>query len=88
MTQAGTEIDAIDENTYTTLHIAVREFTTVEVAALLDLGANIHGHSNCYDSPLHAAAARGDAAITELLLTRGADKERVNKAGKKAVGMG
>jgi ankyrin repeat protein len=85
--QAGTSIDAVNQEFHTTLHVAAKEATVEDVAALLDLGASIEGSKSCSESPLLAAAARGEAAITELLLARGADAERVNRDGKKAAGI-
>jgi ankyrin repeat protein len=69
------------------VHVAAKEATVEDVTALLDLGASIEGSKSCSESPLHVASGRGDAAITELLLARGADVERLNKDGKKAAGI-
>lgn len=50
---------------------------------LLDAGADVNGHEEGGGTPLHAAAANGDEELVALLLERGADRELVDREGKR-----
>jgi ankyrin repeat protein len=54
------------------------------VALLIDFGANMEHENVAGNSPLHVAASRNCKESTKWLLTRGADKNKPNKAGKTA----
>src|SRR3990172_415278 len=68
----GADIEARDNNDFTSLHYAVSNGHQATVAFLLDHGANIEAQGNRDHTPLHIAAANGHQAIVALLLDRGA----------------
>src|SRR5262245_37886337 len=70
----GLPFDAIDaDHQETPLLAAIRQKNAMVVAALLEAGASAAAGSHDGQTPLHIAARRGDAAMAETLLARGAD---------------
>ncbi len=54
------------------------------VQTLLDCGADVNKHGHFGTTPLMIAAARGDMAITQLLLKRGAVPDQRDSEGLNA----
>ncbi|CAM9553815.1 unnamed protein product [Laminaria digitata] len=85
LAEAGARVDAlVENNSWTSLHVAAEYLYPAVVVALLKHGANVNArdvdHHN--DTPLHIAARQAgmeDAAeIVEALLKRGADERCLN----------
>jgi ankyrin repeat protein len=81
----GADVQAWAENSHRNqpLHAAIAghcEFSVV--TALIDARANVNAKDGGGFTPLHLAAFRGDAYVTELLLARGADV-RLRTDGRK-----
>ncbi|KAL8230125.1 hypothetical protein R6Q57_015025 [Mikania cordata] len=70
---------------YTLLHLACETADLGMIELLLQYGATINVTSSRGDTPLHHCIMRGKAACAKLLLTRGADPQAVNGAGKTAM---
>lgn len=91
---AGSEINAKDNNSRAPLHWASEYHNIDVVKLLLDNGADINMQDNLGETPLHNApgfAIPGDyeriksaVEIVRLLLERGADKNIKNKRGETA----
>src|SRR3990170_758099 len=71
----GADIEARDNNDFTSLHYAVSRGHQATVAFLLDHGANIEAQNNIGLTPLHYAASKGHQATVAFLLDRGANIE-------------
>jgi ankyrin repeat protein len=70
----GLPFDVTDQDHQETpLLAAIRQKNAAVFAALLDAGASAAAGSYDGQTPLHIAARRGDAAMVEILLARGAD---------------
>ncbi len=67
------DIDDVDDYCMTALHWAALTGNCVNVASLLDAGANIDALNNGLNSPLLMAAAAGHADVFIFLVERGAD---------------
>ncbi|KAK7074366.1 hypothetical protein SK128_009451 [Halocaridina rubra] len=78
---AGADVNAIDKNGYTPLHVAVAAGKADVVQELLNLerrkNGNIYGHLSAktekHATPLHIAAHLGYVSILKILLNAGAD---------------
>ncbi|KAL8249971.1 hypothetical protein R6Q59_006839 [Mikania micrantha] len=70
---------------YTLLHLACETADLGMIELLLQYGATINVTSSRGDTPLHHCIMRGKATCAKLLLTRGADPQAVNGAGKTAM---
>lgn len=73
----GASIESRDQRTRTPLHRAAMHGHVVTISLLLDRGANVDANNASNDTPLLLAARRNpkDAAVVELLLSRGADPD-------------
>nr|XP_043623211.1 ADP-ribosylation factor GTPase-activating protein AGD3 [Erigeron canadensis] len=69
----------------TLLHLACETADVGMIELLLQYGAAINVFSSKSQTPLHHCILRGKAACAKLLLTRGADPQAVNGAGKTAL---
>ncbi|GJV24893.1 ADP-ribosylation factor GTPase-activating protein AGD3 [Tanacetum coccineum] len=69
----------------TLLHLACETADVGMIELLLQYGANINVFSSRGQTPLHHCILRGKAACAKLLLTRGADPQAANGAGKTAM---
>src|SRR3990172_10442231 len=78
----GADIEARDNNDFTSLHYAAFNGHQVTVAFLLDHGANIEARDNQGVTPLHIAALDGHQATVALLLDRGANIESQGNQGQ------
>lgn len=85
LAEAGARVDArVENNSWTSLHVASEYLYPAVVVALLKHGAkaNARDLDHCNDTPLHIAARQagmeGAAEIVEALLARGADERCVN----------
>ncbi|XP_070707822.1 ankyrin repeat domain-containing protein 61-like [Pempheris klunzingeri] len=88
----GADVNAVDSSGMTPLHMAAGTLHKDIIASLIDQGANINtGVKHSGNSPLHLAAEAMAMKITKALeesisciselLERGAEVDRVNKAG-------
>ncbi|KAJ0638075.1 putative ankyrin repeat-containing domain-containing protein [Helianthus annuus] len=75
--------DALDGCTL--LHLACETADVGMIELLLQYGAAINVTSSRGHTPLHHCILRGKAACAKLLLSRGADPQAVNGAGKTAM---
>src|SRR3990172_3577318 len=78
----GADIEARDNNDFTSLHYAAFNGHQVTVALLLERGANIEARDNQGVTPLHIAALDGHQATVALLLDRGANIESQGNQGQ------
>mmetsp|Transcript_23542 Transcript_23542/g.81939 ORF Transcript_23542/g.81939 Transcript_23542/m.81939 type:complete len:415 (-) Transcript_23542:38-1282(-) len=69
----GAEVDSLDADECTPLHVAARDDKADACRALLELGANIEARNCAGNTPLHCAAANGCRAAMEVLFAAGAD---------------
>ncbi|XP_076960231.1 ADP-ribosylation factor GTPase-activating protein AGD3-like [Bidens hawaiensis] len=69
----------------TLLHLACETADVGMIELLLQYGAAINVTSSRGHTPLHHCILRGKAACAKLLLSRGADSQAVNGAGKTAL---
>ncbi|EJT76791.1 hypothetical protein GGTG_06706 [Gaeumannomyces tritici R3-111a-1] len=72
----GTEVEAVQPDSYTALHLAVQQNDIHTAGRLLSYGANVNAHCNSPDNeptPLHLACIRGNLAMVRLLRHYGAD---------------
>ncbi|MGC2657440.1 MAG: ankyrin repeat domain-containing protein, partial [Bryobacteraceae bacterium] len=60
---------------------------TESVRYLLEHGADLHATDGFGDDALMGAAGMADAEVTELLLSKGADARRIDRAGVTALQM-
>src|SRR5579871_3968420 len=79
----GCAIDEADERGYTPLHGAVEYDRTNIASLLLDHGASIDPGDQGGETPLSRAVflSKGKMEMIRLLVERGADPEKANKAG-------
>ncbi len=82
--QRDADINAIDNNHDTPLHVAVRCQNPKMVTTLLSYGANKDAVNSDSNTPLHVAALAENKKIIEALLASGADPTIRNKEGKTA----
>ncbi|KAI4386630.1 hypothetical protein MLD38_004547 [Melastoma candidum] len=73
--QEWRSVDSVDEQGNTLLHLAIEQGRADLVQLLLEFEPDIEAKSRTR-SPLEAAAAKGEALISELLLARGASTDR------------
>lgn len=66
-------IDAVDENGRTALHLATYEDHTKVAEALIEAGANPNHRTNYDSTPLISAAGRSSTEIVRMLIEAGAD---------------
>lgn len=85
LAKAGARVDAlVENNSWTSLHVASEYLYPAVVVVLLKHGAKVNARDvdHCNDTPLHIAARQagmeGAAEIVEALLARGADERCVN----------
>ncbi|KQR50775.1 hypothetical protein ASF88_16195 [Leifsonia sp. Leaf336] len=81
--RASDDIDAQDENGNTALFMAASTGDKDTLTALLDAGADLEVENNWGNTALWGATvrSRGDGAIIEASLARGADPDHTNAAG-------
>jgi ankyrin repeat protein len=70
----GYQINEIDNDNRTLLHIAAREGHKEVALLLIDRGADMSAKACKMLTPLHEAAANGYEGLVQLLLDRGADR--------------
>jgi hypothetical protein len=80
--QYGIDINEINDDGFTALHIAAQNATLEIVKILVENGAKVDGHPDSETTPLHLAAERGDADIVQYLLEHRADTTKRNSAGQ------
>ncbi|KAG0467779.1 hypothetical protein HPP92_017107 [Vanilla planifolia] len=73
--------DSVDSGGDTLLHLAISHSRPDLVQILLEFGANLESLNRSGRSPLETASAAGESLIVELLLARGASKERFSARG-------
>ncbi|MCG9911178.1 MAG: ankyrin repeat domain-containing protein [Flavobacteriales bacterium] len=70
----------------TALHVACAYYGGMQICkALIAAGADVNAVTQKGESPLMLAATNGKADVVELLLQRGADKQKKDNSGKTAL---
>jgi hypothetical protein len=78
----GGNVNAVDKNGWTTLHIAAPLKSKDIAALLIEKGANINAANKAGWTPLHIAAAFGrNDEVAALLIEKGANINAVDKHG-------
>ena len=77
----GANVDALDDNGSTPLHLAISESEPRAAEILLDNGANVGLQYNNRQTALHLASQRGHLDIMRLLLENGANVEAPDSDG-------
>lgn len=79
----GVDVNSLDDNKWSALHFAVQVQSIDIVETLVDHGANIEASDKHGNTPLNKAVFcyRGDGAIIEFLLNKGADPTKKNYHG-------
>ncbi|TPX35066.1 hypothetical protein SmJEL517_g02378 [Synchytrium microbalum] len=75
------DLDDVDHDGNTAVHLAIGMKATETVKALVELGARLDIVNNLGNSCLHAAARQRAAGMVNLLIDKGADKGIANKEG-------
>ncbi|ACE05813.1 hypothetical protein Aasi_0393 [Candidatus Amoebophilus asiaticus 5a2] len=73
------DINKLDEDNNTSLHIAASEGDLDRVKALLEKGADVNITGKYGNTPIHLATEEGHLEIVKLLLERGADINTKNR---------
>jgi hypothetical protein len=81
----GANVNAVNKDKETPLHLAVYGGYLNIVELLLDSGANVHAANAYNETPLFYAARRGFAVLTRLLMHRGADPDHKSRFGDTAI---
>src|SRR3989304_592033 len=77
----GADIEARDNNDFTSLHYAASNGHLATVAFLLERGAAIEAQGNQGHTPLHIAVLNGQQATVAFVLDRGANIEAQDNQG-------
>ena len=77
----GADVNSVDANQNTPLHIAARANKPSAARFLLSLGANLHDTNNDRDTPLHASVQAGNLRTCKDLLLKGAERSARNGQG-------
>ena len=72
----GAEVDALDSDNLTPLHVAAHHGSVKAAQLLLEHGASLHLQNNEGRTPVQVAETRGDDEFTELLLEHLQNKQR------------
>lgn len=78
----GANLEAVDEQGNTALHLASRGQSDAPSAALIRAGANIEAVSGSGLRPLHLACVRNSESVARLLVAHGADLEARDEEGR------
>ncbi|MFP3032888.1 MAG: ankyrin repeat domain-containing protein [Wolbachia sp.] len=73
MIENGTEVNALDNRSWTPLHCAAYDGNLEVAKSLLDKGADINAKTVKSTTPLHFAVAHDHLEVVELLLKKGAE---------------
>jgi ankyrin repeat protein len=84
--QKGANVNAIDEENQTALHIAAREGYTWMCKFLIEEGANVDARDKDNKTPLMLSARSEKAQTCALLISKGANVNAIDKSGKTALG--
>lgn len=79
--ELGAEVDAVDADFNTPLHLAVRKGYRAAVETLLRWGADSNARNSQAYAPLMRAAEKDDVAMAELLVRHGADLDACEPDG-------
>ena len=82
--EAGADLEAVDRDGYTPLHLCPARTTNFQIVSLLvEAGANVNAVNNYGSTALHYAYANCDAVyLVELLLAAGASVNVRNASGR------
>eukprot|EP00958_Prasinococcus_capsulatus_P013986 scaffold1456_cov392-Prasinococcus_capsulatus_cf.AAC.5 len=80
----STEVDGVDEDGCTPLHLAVDSDAQECAKLLLQAGANINAQDNAGMTPLHYAGTCGHEDLFRFLISSGADNTLVDEDGSAA----
>ena len=79
--ERGTDVNVLDGDNKTPLHVAARYGTVGVVSVLLEHGANVGAKDKEGCTPLHIAARNGTVEVVSVLLEHGANLEAESKEG-------
>ena len=77
------DLEAIDENKMTALHLATLSCMENSVIYLLNLGVNVNSQDKDGNTPLHFAIKKSQIRLIKKLIQRGADPNIANNKRKK-----
>jgi hypothetical protein len=83
---AGSDVDAEDENGLSPLGVAATYGRLHDLKKLLDAGANLDIRDQAGDTPLISAARTGQTGAVKMLLDAGADPSIRSRSGETALG--
>lgn len=72
--ELGLDIDAVDSNGDTPLHLAVQQKQASSIRFLLSMNAELNVKNKMGRTPLHSAVACGNVDATKELLVKGANR--------------
>ncbi len=75
MGKAKIEVNSVDVDGDTPLHVLTRRGNTYGIKLLLEAGAYVNALGDMSETPLHIAMRQGDAEVIALLLGCGADPD-------------
>ncbi len=84
---AGADVNFVEKQGYTPLHIAALRGNIEIVKTLIGFGANVNAIDQNGETPLHKAALWGNTKVAEILLDCGANVHANNKDGTTALNL-